>query len=116
MTQLVFDGLDLDEEGSIGLDEYTDASTSNEVLRMSDVVKFFDDERRKAILERIFDDTNLNSRKVRDATKAKNRMLKELDEEEMIAALHHVNVQERDDHDRDSPSPEKPRRAREITP
>ncbi|CAD7941226.1 unnamed protein product [Amoebophrya sp. A120] len=56
MTELVYQGLDADHEGSISLDEYVDASTSNEVLRVDQIVQFFDDQRQRSCLEKLFDD------------------------------------------------------------
>ncbi|CAD7929134.1 unnamed protein product [Amoebophrya sp. A25] len=57
MCDLVYHGLDEDQEGGISLDEYVDASTSNEVLRVGQICQFFDDERPKTCLERVFDDS-----------------------------------------------------------
>ena len=76
MTQMVFDGLDADDEGTISMDEYTDASTSNEVLRVGDVCKFFDEERRKGVLEKFFDDTNLKAKNKQNMNKKNNKLNK----------------------------------------
>jgi hypothetical protein len=45
------------EDGDIGMDEYITASGSNEVVQMRQIVKFFDDERKKSCMEKLFDDT-----------------------------------------------------------
>jgi hypothetical protein len=45
------------EDGDINCDEFIRACGCNEVIRMSQIAKFFDDEREQSIMERIFDDT-----------------------------------------------------------
>ena len=74
MTQMVFDGLDTDDEGTISMDEYTDASTSNEVLRIEQVCKFFDEERKRSVLEKLFDDTNFKKKRKNNLNKKNNKL------------------------------------------
>lgn len=45
------------EDGDISKDEFISACGCNEVIRMSQISKFFDDERRRGCLEWLFDDT-----------------------------------------------------------
>lgn len=59
MCKLVMYGLDKTQDGQIEGYEYMAACATSEVLQMSDVVAFFDDERKKGCLEWLFDDTNV---------------------------------------------------------
>merc|ERR1711959_286855 len=81
MCKLVMFGLDAGKDGPIGINEYIAACASNEVLHMSDVVKFFDDERRRNIMERIFDDTVLETTKDYDPEAIHPDALQDVDEE-----------------------------------
>jgi hypothetical protein len=55
------------EDGDISCDEYIRACGSNEVVRLRHITKFFDDERKRSFMEKLFDDT------VVDAPPAKNQ-------------------------------------------
>jgi hypothetical protein len=46
------------EDGDINCDEFIRAAGCNEVIRMSQIAKFFDDDRKPSIMERLFDDTD----------------------------------------------------------
>jgi hypothetical protein len=56
------------EDGDIGMDEYIAASASNEVVAAKQIVKFFDDERKKSFMEKIFDDTVIEAPRKQAAT------------------------------------------------
>jgi hypothetical protein len=44
-------------DGDISCDEYIRACGSNEVVRLRHITKFFDDERKRSFMEKLFDDT-----------------------------------------------------------
>lgn len=46
------------EDGDINCDEFIRAAGCNEVIRMSQIAQFFDDDRKPSIMERLFDDTD----------------------------------------------------------
>lgn len=64
MAKIVYDGLDVDDEGGIELSEFVHAASSNEVMKVNDLVAFFDEQRTKGCLETIFDDTNIRVKQV----------------------------------------------------
>merc|ERR1711937_1090334 len=45
------------QDGDISCDEYIRACGSNEVVRLRHITKFFDDERKRSIMQKLFDDT-----------------------------------------------------------
>jgi hypothetical protein len=45
------------QDGDISCDEYIRACGSNEVVRLRHITKFFDDERKRSCMEKLFDDT-----------------------------------------------------------
>jgi hypothetical protein len=53
----VHSGEDVLEDGDISCDEFIRACGCNEVVRLGQITKFFDDERKRSILEWMFDDT-----------------------------------------------------------
>ena len=59
MTRLIMSGLDPSRDGEIDVGEYVATCSSNEVLQMDDIVKFFDRTRKKSCMERLFDDTKI---------------------------------------------------------
>merc|ERR1711939_609505 len=59
LSKLIMRGLDNGGDGTIDLAEFVNSCASNEQLQIEDISKFFDEDRRKSCLERIFDDTKI---------------------------------------------------------
>jgi hypothetical protein len=59
MTRLIMNGLDPSKDGEIDVGEFVATCASNEVLQIEDITKFFDESRKKSIMEMLFDDTKI---------------------------------------------------------
>jgi len=52
----MMDGVDM-HDGAVSVDEFVKTATSNEILDISHVAQLFDDQRKRGVMERLFDDT-----------------------------------------------------------
>merc|ERR1712241_1236656 len=58
LVACMMDGLDKEVyDGAMSMSEFVQTATSNEILDLGLVAKLFDDQRKRGIMERLFDDT-----------------------------------------------------------
>ena len=60
MSRYMMTQMDLSRDGEVNIAEFVQATTSNETVRAQDMVQFFEENRKKCCLERIFDDTTIH--------------------------------------------------------
>eukprot|EP00931_Biecheleriopsis_adriatica_P029406 TRINITY_DN17459_c0_g1_i1.p1 TRINITY_DN17459_c0_g1~~TRINITY_DN17459_c0_g1_i1.p1 ORF type:complete len:235 (+),score=30.79 TRINITY_DN17459_c0_g1_i1:291-995(+) len=65
VLQSAFQELDTNDSGLIEQDEFMQAASSLEALQLEDIVHFLDEDRKRSIMEQIFDDTRLELKQTR---------------------------------------------------